>query len=147
MVEAGANINRQSSLGITPLIDAAAAMNMDMLEYLMEAGAKLHLQERDGWTAADHLEHNIEKLEDQLHDENAERAQLVLQKMRESLQKLDSTGHNLNLVKKKTVSTVFVTEDDPERGESTCTYHNICIFCNLIELCVFIFNSSIFRFP
>lgn len=35
LIEAGANINRQSSLGITPLIDAAAAMNMDMLEYLM----------------------------------------------------------------------------------------------------------------
>ena len=39
-------------------------MNMDMLEYLMEAGAKLHLQERDGWTAADHLEHNIEKMDE-----------------------------------------------------------------------------------
>ena len=39
-------------------------MNMDMLKYLMEAGAKLHLQERDGWTAADHLEHNIEKMDE-----------------------------------------------------------------------------------
>ena len=59
--------------------DAAAAMNMDMLEYLMEAGAKLHLQERDGWTAADHLEHNIEKMDE---------SQLVLKKMRESFHKL-----------------------------------------------------------
>ena len=132
MVESGANINRQSSIGITPLIDAAAAMNMDMLEYLMEAGAKLYLQERDGWTAADHLEHNIEKLDDdQLRDENTERAQLVLQKMRDSLQKLNSIGHNVNMVRKKTVSTVFVTEDDPERGECLCSvfYRVYCFHC------------------
>ena len=96
-------------------------MNMDMLEYLMEAGAKLYLQERDGWTAADHLEHNIEKLDDdQLRDERTERAQLVLQKMRDSLEKLTSIGHNVNMVRKKNVSTVFVTEDDPERGECLC---------------------------
>ena len=64
--------------------DAAAAMNMDMLEYLMEAGAKLHLQERDGWTAADHLEHNIEKMD----ESQLARAQLVLKKMQESFSKL-----------------------------------------------------------
>ena len=116
LIEAGANINRQSTLGITPLIDAAAAMNMDMLEYLMETGAKLHLQERDGWTAADHLEHNIEKMDDSQFDHNIARAQLVLKKMRESLHKLNTTGHNVIMVKKKAVSTVFVTEDGTDDG-------------------------------
>ena len=96
--------------------DAAAAMNMDMLEYLMEAGAKLHLQERDGWTAADHLEHNIEKMDDSQLDHNIARAQLVLKKMRESLHKLNTTGHNVIMVKKKAVSTVFVTEDGTDDG-------------------------------
>ena len=104
-------------------------MNMDMLEYLMEAGAKLHLHERDGWTAADHLEHNIEKLDgDLLLDEHVERAQLVLRKMRVSLQMLNSTGHNVNMVRKKGVSTVFVTEDDLESGKcfGQAFY---CVYC------------------
>ena len=83
-----------------------------MLEYLVEAGAKLHLQERDGWTAADHLEHNIDKSDDDL----CERAQRILHKMRDRLHKLNSSGHYINVVRRKAVSTVFMTEDDPEWG-------------------------------
>lgn len=115
LVKAGANINRQNDDGITPLIDAAAAMDLDMVEYLMDTGAKLHIQERDGWTAADHLEQNLKgSKEDGMDGSKRHRANLVLKRMADGLDKIKSSGLNVFLVKRKAMSTVFALEGDAE---------------------------------
>ncbi|XP_061692241.1 ankyrin repeat domain-containing protein 10a isoform X2 [Syngnathoides biaculeatus] len=51
--QAGADVNRQDFLGEAPLHKAARAASMECIQVLLIAGAKLHLRNTSGQTAAD----------------------------------------------------------------------------------------------
>ena len=53
LLKAGADINQRSSDGRTPLMWAAFRNNSKMLNFLLDHGADMHLEDNFGWNAMD----------------------------------------------------------------------------------------------
>ncbi len=85
-------------------------------------GAKIDIQDEDGWLAKDHLEYGLQHSEGK-SVEQVEKAKFLHTKMdREVRKKLDA-GIQVYAIKKKAVSRVFVVEGEDSSPIAIGTSH------------------------
>ena len=96
-LKAGANINVQNSIGVTPLNFAAMYNDPQFIDLLLQAGAKVIIQSDNGYNALDHLRPSSNGIKEKLEAAMAKDKELAEQFIQAILD--DKTDKALDLLK------------------------------------------------
>lgn len=112
---AGANLERLAGANqerITPLSTACGNGHLDVIQYLLEQKVSVHIQDREGWFALDHLEDYLRRNEENMREEEIAHAKNLIGEMHEQLQAMKQRGENPRRIKKQPKSEALVVVED-----------------------------------
>ena len=118
------------------LSEAAVGGHLSVVEFLLRAGAKVHLQDKDGWTAANHLKRYLSKCRGEFTKEEFEKGRELVTEMFEKYKALQKAGVFVPIARKEE-STVFKEDHEDEATSKAQVFHdgelvaNMAIFLNL----------------
>ena len=108
---AGANGER-----FTPLMTTCINGYLDIIEYLLDNNAAVHLQDHNGWWASEHLEDCIQRNEKDIEKEEKTKAESLLDRMKSKLRQMKEDGQKIRKIPKKgstnSDALVMIGDDD-----------------------------------